>query len=116
RTLVRREGADRGRPGQRQLRRRRRGLGVLRPTTPAGRPRWRGDRLHNQDALAPVLLPARQVTAVGERQGPGEVELGESEEGAQDAEPRSSLRRAGARRGFLRRNSSACRAASTLTV
>ena len=33
--------------------------------------------------LAAVVLAARQVAAVGERQGPGEVELRESEEGAQ---------------------------------
>ena len=59
-----------------------RGLGVARAAAPAGGPRRRGDRLQDEDALALVLAP-RQVAAVGERQGAGEVELGESEEGAQ---------------------------------
>ena len=81
--LERLEGADRHRPSQRHLRRWRRGLALAGSTAPARRPRRGGDRLQDQHAVAVLALAPRQVATVGERQRPGEVELGESEEGAQ---------------------------------
>jgi hypothetical protein len=77
------EGADRRRPGDRDLWRRRSCLGVTRATAPPAGAGRGGDRLDDQDAVAVLRLAACQVAAVGERQRAGEVELRESEERAQ---------------------------------
>lgn len=74
------EGADRGRPGQPQGRGLRLGLAGPAPLADA---RGRGaDPLQDEDALLRSRIGgAGQVAPVAKRQGPGEIELDEPEQG-----------------------------------
>jgi hypothetical protein len=73
------EGADRRRPGQDQRLRLAFSLGSTRPAPPPAAGEGGADPLEDEDALLTRPGIPGQVAAVGQRQGAGEIELGESE-------------------------------------